>query len=671
MSSDSCMSLLGSLRALSIQQQQHLTPVLPQHLTPVLPKHLTPVLPQHLTPVLPKHLTPVLPQHLTLVLPQHLTPVLPQHLTPVLPTYSYAKHGCSHRGVLRHEAADSAAKVVHLLQYCTLMPYSKEETDDLQADNKNFSLSGQLKMFFLRNHSLLLASPKCVPEACKTLQSHMSSGKYVSVHLLPPLSKQMITKNFKHEQIQQTEYKQKGIYQLMEMAKSGRIQEAERFFKKLQEVPRLKFGVGVCMALFDMHVKAGNVLEAVDALQRLHSLHPRVLLQPYKVLVFANLLLQRGQTQSCLQLLRDEAPDEGCYSPEQLKQHQWDSNSQCKRTDRLGFQLVLAAAEEGDVALTQRLLDELLHLGYCTTSRQLLAPLVKVHLVRSDYKGALQAMEEIARKYRCLPYKAELLVALLTEQETESLTRVMELSTAVIGRPQAVLDLAIALLEAGKLDKAASIIKYLCKLYVNTRKPQHLHSLMGLARVCGTASEDLLLIRAHLFACHELIGNTKDANDLLAELQREGITKEDLLAYVPAHQLKLPKKESLDEAGTELAFPSCSSQNSRLLQRSHSLPRRSQAREQERSWRSSSVSKSLVLHTDDAYSEPRNNLVKGKLRSRDGRQESKKLQERIFDWDSDFETQSRNNDASSAGSIDVRRSSRRNREGTASFSDVW
>ncbi|KAF2365132.1 hypothetical protein FHG87_004106 [Trinorchestia longiramus] len=115
-----------------------------------------------------------------------------------------------------------------------------------------------------------------------------------------------------------------------------------------------------------------------------------------------------------------------------------------------------------------------------------------------------------------------------------SLTRVMELSTAVIGRPQAVLDLAIALLEAGKLDKAASIIKeeqvylqterlqYLCKLYVNIRKPQHLHSLMSLARVSGTASEDLLLIRAHLFACHELIGNTKDANDLLAELQREG-----------------------------------------------------------------------------------------------------------------------------------------------------
>ncbi|KAF2361480.1 Ribonuclease H domain [Trinorchestia longiramus] len=35
-----------------------------------------------------------------------------------------------HRGVSGNEAADSAAKVVHLLLYCTLTPYSKEETCD-------------------------------------------------------------------------------------------------------------------------------------------------------------------------------------------------------------------------------------------------------------------------------------------------------------------------------------------------------------------------------------------------------------------------------------------------------------------------------------------------------------------------------------------------------------
>ncbi|KAF2353052.1 Leucine-rich repeat [Trinorchestia longiramus] len=46
---------------------------------------------------------------------------------------AHLHHNC-HRGVLGNEAADSAAKVAHLLRYRTLTPYSKEET----AENVKF-----------------------------------------------------------------------------------------------------------------------------------------------------------------------------------------------------------------------------------------------------------------------------------------------------------------------------------------------------------------------------------------------------------------------------------------------------------------------------------------------------------------------------------------------------
>ncbi|XP_047740583.1 uncharacterized protein LOC108672011 [Hyalella azteca] len=127
----------------------------------------------------------------------------------------------------------------------------------------------------------------------------------------------------------------------------------------------------------------------------------------------------------------------------------------------------------------------------------------------------------------------------------DALERLMELSIAVIGRPHAMLDLAVTLLECGHLDKAVQILKdedvtleservqYLCKLYVSTRQLQHLQQLCSLARSAACEARDVLLIQAHLYAYYQLAGESQLAKALLTQLQAQNVTETDLISMVP------------------------------------------------------------------------------------------------------------------------------------------
>lgn len=89
---------------------------------------------------------------------------------------------------------------------------------------------------------------------------------------------------------------------------------------------------------------------------------------------------------------------------------------------------------------------------------QLLRPLVRVHLNNNDIDKAIDTLEDISVKYKCVPSGAALNRKLIENQDFVNFERVTKICSKVYGKKKSLIKAVNSLIECGELQRARKII---------------------------------------------------------------------------------------------------------------------------------------------------------------------------------------------------------------------
>lgn len=76
-----------------------------------------------------------------------------------------------------------------------------------------------------------------------------------------------------------------------------------------------------------------------------------------------------------------------------------------------------------------------------------------------DLDGALNYLAQCASQYRCTPYKQQLTVLLIEQEDSDALQRLLDLSIRIHGEANSIVDLAIGFLECDRLREAKKVLE--------------------------------------------------------------------------------------------------------------------------------------------------------------------------------------------------------------------
>ncbi|XP_043286324.1 leucine-rich PPR motif-containing protein, mitochondrial [Venturia canescens] len=165
-----------------------------------------------------------------------------------------------------------------------------------------------------------------------------------------------------------------------------------------------------------------------------------------KVTDFAALLIKSGRLDDAITSVRDSArttlPQN--FSPG-LK--------------RMIKRVLDAMAETGEVEKTNELFKAFLEGNFIEIDNFVLGSLVKVHLNRNDYAGAMKVFEHACTKYRCTPLKNELSKVFINAEDADSLQKLTDLSTLIHGENNSLIDLVLSFVECGRFRQARKILE--------------------------------------------------------------------------------------------------------------------------------------------------------------------------------------------------------------------
>lgn len=158
-------------------------------------------------------------------------------------------------------------------------------------------------------------------------------------------------------------------------------------------------------------------------------------------------------------------------------------------------------------------------------------PLVKVHLLSNDYKGAIETFLEIAREDRVTPCKSDLMHYCLENKDPENLQKIMNASTEIYGEANSLFDLAICCLTADKVKQAQKIftspgfrvnpnrVYRVCQSLSESGKLEALESFVDLAKTMYDVNQDYMY--QILLNAYDRTSNGKRALDLWNKMQEE------------------------------------------------------------------------------------------------------------------------------------------------------
>ncbi|XP_015120373.1 leucine-rich PPR motif-containing protein, mitochondrial [Diachasma alloeum] len=169
-------------------------------------------------------------------------------------------------------------------------------------------------------------------------------------------------------------------------------------------------------------------------------------LDTMKTLSFATLLVKKDRLQDAMMVLAEASV--------------LDENEKFSRGLKGKVRSLLESiAETQHVENTHQLFNLLKSKNYIVFDNYSLGPLVKVHLLRKEIDKAMEIFERFSNEYKCTPYKNVLASALIDAEDANSLQRLTDLCTEIHGESNALVDLAMLFLEAGRPIQARKILE--------------------------------------------------------------------------------------------------------------------------------------------------------------------------------------------------------------------
>ncbi|KAL4132666.1 hypothetical protein QTP88_009784 [Uroleucon formosanum] len=227
--------------------------------------------------------------------------------------------------------------------------------------------------------------------------------------------------------------------------KNNNLEKASAFKDKLS-TEGYNIPPGSMVLLLDMYLNHNKLDEAKQIFHELKTNNSEFILDKFKVIKMTELIARTESIENAIDFL--------------------SSFKQFDNTEFTSFQhantcwkLLNTVAESGNVENLQKIFDLIIKNNYITVSNILLGPLIKVHIVNNNIKGALDKFEWCCKTYRCTPWKNELALKFIQAEDAISLQVLTDLSTTVHGEVNSLYDLMFAFIESGRVKQARKILE--------------------------------------------------------------------------------------------------------------------------------------------------------------------------------------------------------------------
>lgn len=185
---------------------------------------------------------------------------------------------------------------------------------------------------------------------------------------------------------------------LQQYCREGNLQAAREIAERCQK-EGVFLSAGMKAAIFDLHVKLGELDMAEVALADLNKSSPNFTLDEYKIIDFATLMVYRKKINQAFDLINEQSKKRNIKGGRSIAMNCW--------------RLLDATAAQGSHVEVRKMFDLLIENKYCKPSNIMLGPLIRVHLKNDNVQEAVNEFVSLANKYNKTPLKHELLCKLL------------------------------------------------------------------------------------------------------------------------------------------------------------------------------------------------------------------------------------------------------------------
>ncbi|KAJ8736098.1 hypothetical protein PYW08_006754 [Mythimna loreyi] len=186
---------------------------------------------------------------------------------------------------------------------------------------------------------------------------------------------------------------------LQQYCREGNLNCAREIAAKCQK-EGVFLSAGMKAAIFDLHVKLGELDLAEMALADLNKSSPNFTLDEYKVIDFATLMVYKKKINQAFDLINEQTKKRNVTGGRSIALNCW--------------RLLDATAAHGTHVDVHKMFDLLTSYKYCKPSNVMLGPLIRVHLKNDNLQEAVNEFTALAKKYNKTPLKHELMCKILT-----------------------------------------------------------------------------------------------------------------------------------------------------------------------------------------------------------------------------------------------------------------
>jgi leucine-rich PPR motif-containing protein len=338
----------------------------------------------------------------------------------------------------------------------------------------------------------------------------------------------------------------KGIkrYLLAAVIRSKDLVKTEEIVKRLHDEGYVLTS-GVNAQLIDLYVHHEKLDEALRLYNELRAKESDFALDKSKIIRFASLMITNNQVDEAIKFLEENKREE--EQADIIK-----NNFNYKTTV---WRLLNQIAEVGKVEELNRVFNCLMENHYIVPNNVIFGALIKVHLVNSELKNAVDKFEEISNKYKVTPWKNELACKLIQTEDAINLQRVTDLSTNIHGEVNSLYDLVFSFVECGRIRQARKIletpglknrpqrINFACERYRQEGMTESLEGLMEATKDLNHIDRGEIFYNLLLSYCKE--NNPNKALGLWTKLQEENIPPTDqflikLSEFLKSNNLEVP-----------------------------------------------------------------------------------------------------------------------------------
>ncbi|CAH4031371.1 unnamed protein product [Pieris brassicae] len=185
---------------------------------------------------------------------------------------------------------------------------------------------------------------------------------------------------------------------LQQYCREGNLPAAREIADRCQK-EGVFLSAGMKAAMFDLHVKLGELDLAELTLADLSRSAPNFMLDEFKVIDFATLMVYRKKISQAFVLIQEQSKRRRVSGGQSISKNCW--------------RLLDAISAQGSHVDTRKMFELLSSLNYCKPTNTLLGPLVRAHLKTENFQEAVYEFVRLAKKYKKTPLKHELLCSIL------------------------------------------------------------------------------------------------------------------------------------------------------------------------------------------------------------------------------------------------------------------